>query len=356
MDASNDSPNLDFLRSGAVLFVVCFHVLLVLEQNHYIEKESLGGLHSIGNWGVLIFFAHTSLVLMFSLERQRSRFPGQPAYLTFLVRRIFRIYPLSIFVVACVAISRIPVGDIIAGHLVSVSLRWPGILANVFLVQNLTRTPSIIAPLWSLPYEMQMYLFLPALHSFVRSARGIAPIFILWALAFVAAIPAERLDRRGFPNLIEFAPFFLSGIIAYRMTKMRSLRLPGWMWPLVTAAITAIYLQRPSFIRGWGCILLLGMAIPQFQEMSSPFARKIFKAIARYSYGIYLVHFACVWLAFQVFGNSAMWVKIVILSVTVASISFVLYHMIEEPMIKLGTALATRMRIGGTSAVQRQTI
>ena len=122
MDASRESPNLDFLRSAAVLFVVFFHVLMVFEQNHVVEKNNIGGLHAIGSWGVMIFFVHTCLVLMISLERQHHRFPGEPAYFSFLVRRIFRVYPLSMFVVACVVICRIPVGDIIAGHFVPVAV------------------------------------------------------------------------------------------------------------------------------------------------------------------------------------------------------------------------------------------
>src|SRR5580658_927602 len=230
MNANHESPNLDFLRSGAVLFVLFFHVLQFLEQNHYVNKASLGGLHSVGNWGVLIFFVHTSLVLMFSLERQHSLFPGEPVYFRFLVRRIFRIYPLSLFVVACVVISRIPVGDIIKGTYVPVVLDWPGVLANVFLIQNLTHTPSVIVPLWSLPYEMQMYLLLPALYWFVRMTRGIAPVAILWALAFFAANHAARLEKMRVPDLVEFVPLFLAGIVAYRLTKARSLQLPAWMW------------------------------------------------------------------------------------------------------------------------------
>ena len=89
MDASKDVAILTFFAPGRFSSPLA-HVLLVPEQNHYVKKESLGGLHSIGNWGVLIFFVHTSLVLMFSLERQYSPFAGEWAYLAFLVRRIFR--------------------------------------------------------------------------------------------------------------------------------------------------------------------------------------------------------------------------------------------------------------------------
>src|SRR5580658_10043359 len=63
MNSGRDSANLDFLRSAAVLFVVVFHLLLFFQRDH------LGHFNlPMGHWGVMIFFVHTSLVLMFSLE------------------------------------------------------------------------------------------------------------------------------------------------------------------------------------------------------------------------------------------------------------------------------------------------
>jgi hypothetical protein len=65
-----------------------------------------------GHFGVLIFFVHSSLVLLFSRECQDSRAPGAAMLTPFLIRRIFRIHPLSIVVVVLVELYRIPVGHL----------------------------------------------------------------------------------------------------------------------------------------------------------------------------------------------------------------------------------------------------
>ena len=81
--------NLDLLRSFAVGFVVLSHVPYFAD----IKRPAGYSLDALGHVGVAIFFVHTTLVLMMSLDRNGS------AMGPFLVRRLFRIYPLSIAVV-----------------------------------------------------------------------------------------------------------------------------------------------------------------------------------------------------------------------------------------------------------------
>src|SRR5262245_27786979 len=105
---SMDSPNLDFVRANAILMVVVFHVLGFFG----IKQAGRFDLEAMGHLGVLIFFVHTCLVLMFSLERQLARFGRRNFFLAFMVRRCFRIYPLSLLTVALIAVFKLP----LAGH------------------------------------------------------------------------------------------------------------------------------------------------------------------------------------------------------------------------------------------------
>jgi peptidoglycan/LPS O-acetylase OafA/YrhL len=340
MNAARESPNLDFLRSTAVAFVLCFHLLLLFEQRHspYVK---LGMLHSIGLWGVLIFFVHTSLVLMFSLERQQRRFPGKPLYFLFLARRVFRIFPLSIFVVLLVTIFRLPVGHLRAGQFELVHLHWTGILSNLLLLQNVWHSDVVLAPLWSLPYEMQMYLFLPPLFLLVRSTRRVWPIFAVWAMAVFMGRHVGGLEELGVPDLIIYVPCFLAGVVAYKLTKARKLQLPAFLWPLVLALLTALYLARANYRTAWYCCFLLGIAIPQFREMTNSATCKIFQIIARYSYGIYLLHFICIWVAFQAIHGVPEWSRWVILMTMLCVFPYVCYWRLEEPMIRAGQSVAS---------------
>jgi len=333
----SDSANLDLLRSAAILFVVAFHLAL------FFGGQRLDAvLWPLGHWGVLMFFVHTSMVLMFSLERQALRYPNSGLFLQFMVRRWFRIAPLATFIVLTVVVLALPVGHLRNGQFEPVSLSFLGVLWNLLLVQNIMHTDSVIAPLWSLPYEMQMYLVLPTLFMFVRSQRSVVFMVTCWSAVVLLVSVWLRIDSHHLFDMPIYAPCFLSGVLAYRLTKLQRGSWPFFLWPIVITAITSIYMMHPSLIAGWVCCLLLGILLPQCRELPAGLIRNTCHLVARYSYGVYLSHFICIWFAFVALANENLAVRIAVFVVSTIAVPVALYHFIELPMITLGARLVRR--------------
>ena len=125
------SANLDLLRAVAVLLVLvqhCFNRLVL-------PKGTVSAFPPIGTFGVFLFFVHTCLVLMHSMER--SRLDGVPLALNFYVRRIFRIYPLSILAVLTAVALHLDSVNGVPGLSHVDGVTGGRIVSNLLLVQNL---------------------------------------------------------------------------------------------------------------------------------------------------------------------------------------------------------------------------
>lgn len=333
---AQDSPNLDCLRSFAVLAVFVDHLLTT------VGVESIGGvtLWELGRLGVLMFFVHTSLVLMMSMERMRMT--GMRMVGSFFIRRIFRIYPLSVFFVALVLFFSIPATPWRTGLEEFSPL---DIVSNFLLTQNLTYSASVIGALWSLPYELQMYAFLPFAFFALRKYAPVRTAIALWGLGLAAALVQPSISGRL--DVAQFAPCFLSGVLAYTLLPRIKPRLPSWLWPGFILLLTPAFLMmgapsEKSASRGWVFCLALGLAIPLFRELKSPGWNRIYLWIARYSYGIYLAHLPVFWFCFRFlrgFPAPVQWTTMVVLSI---AIPVACYHFLEAPLMKLGKQVAER--------------
>ena len=312
------SVNLDLLRAYAVGLVLAAHLLPHM------------GLHgsSLGFFGVMLFFVHTSLVLMQSLERQGES--GLTMFGHFYLRRAFRIYPLSILTV------------ISASLLGMARLSGTDLALNLALVMNL-RPGTIIAitPLWSLPYEVQMYLLLPALFIFARRATWKAFMALLVAVAGLAAVAPPALD------IFSYFGCFYGGILAYRLMSWPARRviLPAWILPALLVVMTAGFVlsRRSAWVPlRWTLCLILGAALPHVRAMRIGSLSRAAKTIATYSYGIYLGHWFGIEIAFVRLSrlpNVAQWA---IFGVFIVTIPYLSYRLIEEPLIQVGKRIIAR--------------
>lgn len=325
-----ESPNLDVLRTVAVLLVVVFHFLELMQLKARAPQ--------LGCWGVLLFFVHTSLVLTMSLERHAG---GDPfgSYLAFLVRRAGRIYPLSIVVVLTVVALHLPVGDTVDGQFVPAHLDRTTVLSNLLLTQNLTHSEPVMAPLWTLPYELQMYLVLPLLYWLARRSRGVLPLLAVWALT---ALVARLAQSRPFGDLLVYVPCFTAGVVAYKLMRCER-RWPFWGWLVVLAVSTALCQWRYSVRNAWIYCLFIGLMIPQFRELRPGYLQRFCHVVARYSYGVYLTHYVCLWFAFQYLHDAPALGRWAVFVVSAIALPIALYHGVEAPMVRVSGRLAERL-------------
>jgi peptidoglycan/LPS O-acetylase OafA/YrhL len=306
---------------------------------------------SLGLFGVLLFFVHTSLVLMYSIER--SDLTGWRLFKNFQIRRVFRIYPLSVIAVAAALLLHLDSGvNGIPGLSYSPLPGKREILANFLLVQNLAEVKSTVNVLWSLPFELQMYLLLPFLFLWVRRKPRIWLLLSLWAVGVVAALVQPHVEALRKLSLLLFVPNFLPGVIAYCIPRRPLIK--SFLWPLLILAVVTAFTVYPHLPLSWGLCLILGLLIPLFAEISTQWVRWLSNRIATYSYGIYLSHQFCIWIAFGLLAQRSPWLRVPLFALLLVGIPILLYHAIEKPMIRVGIQIANKWsapRIAGIEAV-----
>jgi peptidoglycan/LPS O-acetylase OafA/YrhL len=341
--AQRDLANLDLLRAFAVLLVF-FGNLARFHGMNYLGPLSL----DLVGPGVLLFYVHTYFVLMQSLERQWNDRGSAKLFTVFMIRRSFRILPLSMLAVALVVIFRLPLMSLEPHHFYGVVHPSSSlVLLNLLLVQDLTRSVNILEPLWSLPLEMQMYLFLPGLFLFIRPARSIWRLVILWAIA--VGFGAMTLHSEGITSVVRAFALFLPGAIAYQIQRKKISMLPAFLWPVLIAALTILFLAAADrggvgglLAREYCVCLLLGLLMPRFRQISTDWLVVPSHAIAKYSYGIYLTQFFTIWLALEEMSHLPKIIRLGTLIVLGAGLPVFFYHVIEEPMIRFGKRLVDR--------------
>jgi peptidoglycan/LPS O-acetylase OafA/YrhL len=318
------------MRAIAVLMVVVSHTLQL-----FLGLRSF--FYPLGNAGVLIFFIHTALVLLMSIERSGKE--GATLFKDFYLRRLFRIYPLSILVVLILATTNIP--DRAWGTYSWIG--WKAVGNDLLLISNITKTNDITTPLWSLPYEVQMYLALPAIYLLIQHSSTFFRM-MLWMAAVAVATLTMGIAHNP---VASYAPCFVAGTLAFHEKDGRR-RLPALLWPaFVIAWIMAFSMVAPpggatEDIAGWIACPLLAVAIPSFRQATNPLVCSAAKFFARFSYGIYLTHMPLLWICFvKVEASlSVRWLLFVALG---TAIPMLLYKIVESPMIRRGRMLANSL-------------
>lgn len=307
------------------------------------------------------------------MSMERLGLSGRNLWAAFVVRRVFRIYPLSILCVIAVVSLRVPSTSWTGYGYEWVG--WPNFLSNIFLTQNLTQSYSVNCVLWSLPFEIQMYVILPLLFTWTLRFPSLRAMCAVWFMA-VAIAASEYVARSGRCNtdflLARYFPCFLAGVFAWYFMKIRNPRFSGSAWVLFLIALVLVYrsvnamrvygpgvlgalhgmvrndhrIWWPAYldlVNDWLFCVAAGLAIPLFLEIRNRWLKSVSKQVARYSYGIYVSHVPILWLCFIRFRVGSAVVNALLAIILTAVISVLVYRYIEDPAIRIGKLLTTRV-------------
>jgi len=224
-----------------------------------------------------------------------------------------------------------------------------GVLANIFLVQNLTTAPDIIGVLWSLPLEVEMYVILPFVYLLLRGSRTYRSL-ILWAFAIPVAILLPHVNWRF--SIASYAPCFLAGVVAFDLLRSRkagSIRLPRWVWPIGIGAAILLFgpFDNVSLVhrlyRAWLLSLFLAVLYVHVQEGKSGRFQGVFHWIAEHSYGIYLSHTLIAWIVLYPMARMPVWFRAVFFAGSMIGVPAVLYRYLERPLMLAGGHVSRRI-------------
>jgi peptidoglycan/LPS O-acetylase OafA/YrhL len=174
-------------------------------------------------------------------------------------------------------------------------------------------------------------------------------VLAFFAAAIVMQSPAiDHVPGLWRLSVFTFGPCFISGVLAYHILRRgRLAKLPSWTWPLVLAIVAAFFaLMHPRAERpdlGWWPCLLLAFAIASVRELDASWLTSAAHAIAKYSYGIYLVHVPILWIWLRVIPGIATPLRWAGVAISIVVMPVVLYRLIEEPLLRYGSSLAHRL-------------
>jgi len=225
--ASNVRP-MEGLRGFAVFLVFLVHFVtlarpLTSQESGFLLFEK--ALHTIGNTGVDLFFVLSGYLIYGSLISRRQNF------LRFMSRRIQRIYPAFIAVLAVYVLLSFVLPE--KGKLpAAVTERVIYLVQNFLLLPGIFPIDPIITVAWSLSFEMFYYLAIPLVVALFRlrerTVRFRVTFFL--SIAFVAAIYCAV--NGGHIRLI----MFISGILLYEAMKSPRVPSPRGFFALVVLA------------------------------------------------------------------------------------------------------------------------
>jgi peptidoglycan/LPS O-acetylase OafA/YrhL len=330
---------LDGLRAVAVVAVLLFHLDLAWMPGGFL--------------GVSLFFTLSGFLITRLLLDEADR-TGRVALRTFWARRLRRLSPAALVVLAVVAImslwgvfegARLR-GDL--GASLGYVANWRFATAQSTYAELFTSTPSPVIHFWSLAIEEQFYLLFPVL--FVTLSRKRALLLPGLSVLTVASVMASFFtDSRNlgyYGTHVRAAELLIGCVLAVIVARReRSERRFVPTTSIVGGAalillVVAMVVVSPSdawlYRGGFAAVALVSAAVVLGVSRGGPiawlFARRPMVVLGRASYSVYLVHWPVIVAMTPDRTGFDGWPLDVVRIVTSVILGFVSYGIVENPV------------------------
>lgn len=321
--AKGKDNNLNLIRFLAASLVIVTHSFGIAGHGRDPLIALLG--LSFGSLAVNIFFVISGFLITKSWERKSD-------FLGFWLSRAKRIFPaLWLSVLICVALIGAILTTFSLKRYFSDELTFKFIVENSTLLirgvqTNLPGVGDINVPLWTLPYEMKMYVILSLIGvTGLIKKRWLIPSITLAAFALISI---------HYTEYARFIFYFFAGstLYTYRSKIVLSFQFFMIFFSLLIAACFSVY----------GKTELLAISVPYliiYLAFVPSGKIRVFNKLGDYSYGIYVFGFPVQILVYNMVasGSGKNFMIAYPLTVLIAALS---WHLLEHRVLQWQPKLA----------------
>jgi peptidoglycan/LPS O-acetylase OafA/YrhL len=294
-------------------------------------------------FAVNLFFVLSGFVLFQQLQNER------PTYLSFVLRRFFRLFPPCIAAVTgsyliYVLCSPQPAPELTPWFN---DVSWPpGITSDQYLMHlTLTGETSLLRPIWSLVYEWRISLIFPLLAAvFLYSPATVSAVVFGFALLLAKTTFWEEHPASWVLYTAFYVSLFLAGAAISRYRSDLTKVLGGLPW-LRYALLAGVFYSTCLRPQQDGLIGLLHIGIVAAVLIavciSDSGLQKILQMrplvfLGRISYSLYLWHMIVIGALFRLMDDTSPFLVGTICIVASVIIAWAMQILVESPSIKLG--------------------
>lgn len=346
--------NFDFVRVAAAFCVIVSHQFALSG----LREPSILDVHSIGGFGVLVFFSISGYLVSTSWQSDPNGF-------RFLAKRFLRIWPgfaVAILLVALVLgpwLSDLTWNEyyrhpLIGEYLKNLQFSLRDQLPFTYVGNAIPN--AVNGSIWTIPIEVKCYALLGLL--------GVAGVLKLrWAIALVTlltlvayAVFEPRGDRivtalQWRPEqrfALEFGLFFFAGVLIHRFDLLSTPQRVRWVLAACWIGAISAWLLNRSLLALWLAVPITTLVLA---TASTPFLRQTGR-FGDLSYGLYLYAFpvqqVLIW---QLKERLSWWAVLALVCVTTAGLAWASWHLVEKRALRLKPDRGTVLDVASIVAV-----